>query len=258
MPEGHLLHRLARDQAELVGSVIGASAPQGRFAGGAAALDGRRLAAVEAYGKHLPHRFEATGLHTHLGMQGKWIRLAGDRPARPQVRIRLAAPSVAWDLIAPGTCEVMDQPAWEQLVAALGPDPLAAHPDEERAWKGVTSFPGTVGAALLDQSVVAGVGNVLRAEVLFRAGVHPARAAADVDRDTFHRLWTSLVELMRQSVDDGRIISAPLPAAERATVAEADGRMVYKQAVCRACATPVESWTLDGRTAYACPTCQPR
>lgn len=173
-------------------------------------------------------------------MQGKWIRLQAETPPRPQVRVRLATPAVAWDLMAPGTCALLDEP------------------DEERAWKAVTSFPGAMGAALLDQSVVAGVGNVLRAESLFRAGVHPRCAAAGVDRHTFHRLWTSLVDLMRQSVGDARIISVALPAAERATVAEADGRMVYKQAACRACATPVDTWTTDGRTAYACPKCQPR
>ncbi len=258
MPEGHLLHRLARDQAELLGRRVAVSSPQGRFAAGAAALDGHPLAAVEAYGKHLFHRFDNDGLHTHLGMQGKWIRLDRDRPPRPQVRVRLATPAVAWDLIAPATCAVMNESAWDELVAGLGPDPLADQPDEERAWKAVTSFPGTIGAALLDQSVVAGVGNVLRAESLYRAGLHPARPAGEVDRDTFHRLWTSLVDLMRQSVDEGRIISAPLAAAERATVAEADGRMVYKQAACRACGTPVETWDLAGRVAYACPTCQPR
>jgi endonuclease VIII len=71
-------------------------------------------------------------------------------------------------------------------------------------------------------------------------------------------VWAALTDLMAQSVDDGRIISAPLPAAERATVAEADGRMVYKQAACRACGTPVETWELASRTAYACPRCQPR
>ena len=57
---------------------------------------------------------------------------------------------------------------------------------------------------------------------------------------------------------DGRIVSAPLPAAARATVPEAEGRMVYEQPTCRACDTPVESWELAGRTAYACPRCQPR
>ena len=259
MPEGHLLHRLARDQAELAGHVVAVTSPQGRFAAGAGALDGRRLIAVEAYGKHLHHRFEAdAGLHTHLGMQGKWIRLTGDRPPRPQVRVRLATPAVAWDLIAPATCELLDGAGWRDLVASLGPDPLAAGAGEERAWKAVAGFAGTVGAALLDQAVIAGAGNVLRAETLFRAGVHPSTPAAAVDRETFHRLWTALADLMRQSVDDGRIISAPLPAAERATVAETDGRMVYKQSACRACGTTVETWDLAGRVAYACPRCQPR
>jgi len=260
MPEGHLLHRLARDHAELAGGAVQVTSPQGRFAAGAAALDGRRLAAVEAYGKHLLHRFEGdAGLHSHLGMQGKWIRLTADRPPRPQVRVRLATVDVAWDLIAPATCELTDGAGWDRLVASLGPDPLAAGAGgEERAWKVVTAFGGTVGAALLDQAVIAGAGNVLRAESLLRAGVHPSTPAASLDREAFHRVWAALVDLMGQSVEDGRIISALLPAAERATVAEADGRMVYKQATCRACGTPVETWELVGRTAYACPRCQPR
>lgn len=258
MPEGHLLHRLARDQAELAGRQVAVTSPQGRFAAGAAALDGGRLDAVEAYGKHLFHRFGAAGMHTHLGMQGKWFRLAGDRPPRPQVRARLATPEVAWDLIAPGTCELLDATAWDELVAALGPDPLAAGADsEERAWKAVSAFGGTVGAALLDQSVIAGAGNVLRAESLFRAGVHPSRPAAAVDREAFHRIWVELAALMVQSVDDGRIVSVRLPAPERAALPEAEARMVYKQATCRACGTPVETWELAGRTAYACPNCQP-
>ena len=258
MPEGHLLHRLARDQAELSGQALAVTSPQGRFAAGAAVLDGHRLDAVEAYGKHLFHQFGIAGMHTHLGMQGKWIRLAGDRPPRPQVRVRLATAEVAWDLIAPGTCELLDPPAWEALVASLGPDPLTAGPDdEERAWKGASGFPGTVGAALLDQAVIAGAGNVLRAESLFRAGVHPSRPAAALDREAFHRIWVALADLMGQSVEDGRIASVPLPSAERAALPEAEARMVYKQAACRACGTPVEAWDLAGRTAYACPNCQP-
>lgn len=258
MPEGHLLHRLARDHSELAGQTVAVTSPQGRFAAGAAELDGRRLDAVEAYGKHLFHRFDGgAGLHTHLGMQGTWIRLQGDRPPRPQVRVRLGTAAVAWDLIAPATCEALHDADWKDLVASLGPDPLAGG-GEERAWKAVAAFPATIGAALLDQAVVAGAGNVLRAESLFRAGVHPSAPAAALDREAFHRVWAALVDLMEQSVEDGRIISTPLPAAERRSVAEADGRMVYKQASCRACGTPVETWDLAGRTAYACPVCQPR
>ena len=257
MPEGHSLHRLARDHQELVGHPLAASSPQGRFADGAAALDGRAPTSVEAYGKHLHHRYDAgLGLHVHLGMRGKWLRI-DPRPALPQVRLRLATPDVAWDLIAPATCELVDDARWEALVSKLGPDPLRPDADPDRAYASLRAFPGSIGAALLDQSVVAGVGNVLRAEGLFLAEMHPSRPAASLDRPAFDRLWDVLARLMQQSVDDNRIISAPMAAADRATVAEADGRMVYKQADCRACGSPVEVFPLAGRTAYACPACQP-
>jgi endonuclease-8 len=258
VPEGHLLHRLARDQQELVGRALAATSPQGRFAEEAAALDGRSPGSVEAYGKHLHHRYDAgLGLHVHLGMQGKWLRLPGPPPARPQVRLRLAAPAVAWDLIAPSTCALIDDGGWKELVARLGPDPLRPDAEPDRAYRALRSFPGRVGAALLDQSVIAGIGNVLRAEGLFLAGIHPSRPAAAVDPETFARLWDVLVDLMRRSVDDGRIVTAPVPEAERRTVAEADARMVYKQDACRRCGSPVEVLSVGGRTAYACNACQP-
>lgn len=257
MPEGHFVHRLALDQQELVGEVVTATSPQGRFAEGAAALHGHTLESVEAYGKHLRHRFRADlGLHVHLGMQGKWLRLAVG-PPRPQVRLRLATAPVAWDLIAPSTCELIDDTAWEALAAALGPDPLRLDADAERAYAAIRSSPGSIGAALLDQSVVAGIGNVLRAEGLFRAGIHPSCPTSSVDRPTFDRLWGVMTALMRQSVDDGRIISAPVAPELRAGIPESEGRMVYKQATCRRCGGPVDAFPLAGRTAYACASCQP-
>ncbi len=257
VPEGHFLHRLARDQQELVGRELTASSPQGRFAGGAAAVDGRAPASIEAYGKHLHHRYDADmGLHVHLGMQGKWLRLASV-PPRPQVRLRLATSEVAWDLIAPSTCELVDDGAWEALVSTLGPDPLRPDADRDGAYEAFRSYQGPVGAALLDQSVIAGVGNVLRAEGLFLAGVRPSRPAASLDRPTFDHMWDVVSGLMRRSVDDGRIVSAPLTAHQRATVPESDGRMVYKQEHCRRCGRPVEVFTVGGRTAYACAACRP-
>ncbi|HEV2809159.1 MAG TPA: DNA-formamidopyrimidine glycosylase family protein [Acidimicrobiales bacterium] len=257
MPEGHLLHRLARDQQELVGEELSASSPQGRFAYGAAELDRRSLLGVEAYGKHLHHRFAGErSVHVHLGMQGKWLRLLST-PPRPQVRLRLATLAVAWDLIAPSACTLIDDAGWSELVGRLGPDPLRAGADAGRAYEALTASTGTVGAAVVDQTVIAGVGNVLRAEGLFLAGIHPSRPASSIDRPSFDRLWRVLTGLMRQSVEDGRILSAPLPAGTRATARESEARMVYKQAECRACGTAVEVFTLAGRTAYACPACQP-
>ena len=257
VPEGHFLHRLARDQQELVGRDLRASSPQGRFADGAAALDGHAPTSIEAYGKHLRHRHDAgLGLHVHLGMQGKWLRLA-DVPPRPQVRLRLATPDLVWDLIAPSACELLDDDGWEALTARLGPDPLRRDADRERAYEALRCYAGTIGAAVLDQSVVAGIGNVLRAEGLFLAGIHPAVPASALDRPAFDHLWDVMAALMRKSVEEGRIISAPLPADQRATVAESDGRMVYKQASCRRCGGPVDAYPLAGRSAYACPACQP-
>ena len=75
MPEGHILHRLARDMAELVGPVVSASSPQRRFA--AEELDGHRLTGVQAYGKHLLLGFgNSKSVHVHLGMRGKWLRFS--------------------------------------------------------------------------------------------------------------------------------------------------------------------------------------
>ena len=93
MPEGHILHRLAGEQQELIGASLRVTSPQGRFAGGAAELGGRVPDGVEAVGKHLLHRFGDDALHTHLGMRGVWYRSAPPSPEpRPSVRVRLASP----------------------------------------------------------------------------------------------------------------------------------------------------------------------
>jgi endonuclease-8 len=259
VPEGHSLHRLARDQQELVGQRARASSPQGRFTAGAAELEGRRLHGVEAYGKHLRHHYEAgRNLHVHLGMQGKWLRLQPAGAARPQVRLRLSgASAVAWDLIAPTRCELLDDLEWAELVGRLGPDPLRPDADRDEAWRNLQGYGGSVGAALLDQSVVAGIGNVLRAETLFRAGVHPARPAATLTPSEFDRWWGVARQVMHRAMGDGRILTADLDDDTRASVAESEARMVYRQERCRSCGTAVEASAIAGRDAFACPRCQP-
>jgi endonuclease-8 len=260
MPEGHLYHRLAHDLAELVGQAPAAWSPQGRFAEGAARIDGARLEAVEAYGKHLLVRFAGDRtVHAHLGMRGKLLRVADpSRPPLPQVRLRLAGAGAAWDLIAPATCELLDNAGVAGLLAGLGPDPLREDADPERAWANLRAAPGALGAALLDQSVIAGIGNVFRAEALFACGLHPSRPAASLIRAEFDRLWATVRVMMRRAVDDGRIVTVDPPAGRsRAEVPEDEARYVYKQACCRRCGASVASWILGGRTAYACPVEQP-
>jgi len=256
VPEGHILHRLAREMSELVGPVVTASSPQGRFA--ADAVNGRRLAGVEAYGKHLLVDIAGGNgsVHVHLGMRGKWLRFAPvTGPGLPQVRLRLAVPDVAWDLIAPGTCELLDVAGRSALVAGLGPDPLRPNADADEAYRLVAAHPGSIGAALLDQSRIAGVGNVFRAEVLHGMRMPPTRPARSVTSGEFAELWERLQAMMTRAVADGRIIT--VEAEDRLALPESESRRVYKQQLCRDCGTPVVTGTIEGRTTYACPRCQP-
>jgi endonuclease-8 len=255
VPEGHILHRLARDLGELRGPPLHVSSPQERFAAGR--LDGCPLEEAEAYGKHLLLRFEPGTVHVHLGMQGKFLRLAPPPPPRPQVRLRLASEAVAWDLIAPARCELLDGEGVDALVAGLGPDPLRSEADPELAWQNVRRFPGAIGAALLDQSVLAGVGNVFRAEALFAVGIAPGRPASDLTRPEFDALWRTLQSMMRRAVEEGRIVTVDRPEdPDAGPLPESEARHVYKQSRCRRCATPVTVSSVGQLTAYACPRCQ--
>jgi formamidopyrimidine-DNA glycosylase len=247
VPEGHTLHRLALDQQELVGGRVHASSPQGRFpAVDLARLDGGQVTRVEAWGKHLLQAVDGAGVvHTHLGMRGITLRSAPPVEPKPQVRLRLASDDVAWDLIAPMRCELLDDAGVEGLLAGLGPDPLRPDADRGAVRGAFASDPRPIGVVLLDQSVVAGVGNVFRAEVLHAVGVHPDRPAAALDDATFDRVWDELVATMRRAVEDGRIVTRP-----------PEGRAVYKQERCADCGAEVHSYDLQGRTAYACPACQ--
>jgi endonuclease VIII len=258
MPEGHLYHRLARDLGELAGQALAASSPQGRFTEGAAQIDGTRLEVAEAYGKHLLVRFAGgRTVHVHLGMRGKLLGVVDpSRPPRPQVRLRLAGATAAWDLIAPSACELLDDAGVAELLAR--PDPLREDADPNCAWTSLRAAPGALGAVLLDQSVIAGIGNVFRAEALFACGLHPSRPAASLPRAEFDRLWATVHEMMGRAVADGRIVTVDPPAGRsRTEIPENQARYVYKQACCRRCGAPVVSWILGGRTAYACPVDQP-
>ena len=255
MPEGHVLHRLALEMAELVGPVLSAASPQGRFA--AEEMDGQRLTCVEAYGKHLLLDFaNGYSVHVHLGMRGKWLRFSPvTGPGLPQVRLRLAVPDVAWDLIAPATCELLDAAGRSALVSGLGPDPLRPDAAPDEAYRLVTAHPGSIGAALLDQSRIAGVGNVFRAEVLHGMRMPPTRPARSVTSEEFDQLWARLQAMMTRAVADGRIIT--VEPGDRLALPESESRRVYKQQQCRDCGTPIVTGTIEGRTTYACPRCQP-
>lgn len=259
MPEGHTLHRLAGECQELVGRRLAASSPQGRFAEGAAAIDGCVLRAAEAYGKHLLLDVGSGHLHVHLGMRGAMFRSDPDGAPRTGVRLRLRAdaPPVAWDLVAPTRCELLTDAARATLLSRLGPDPLRGD-DPAPVFERIATSARTIGQLLLDQEVVAGVGNVFRAEALHHCGIHPSRPGSSLAPPELRCLWSTLTRMMRRATAEGRIITVDaVPEDDRPSIAEADGRHVYKQERCRRCGGEVSSWALGGRTAYACEPCQP-
>jgi endonuclease-8 len=246
MPEGHLIHRYAREQhAALAGYAVRVSSPQGRL--DTSAYAGRVLRTVEAYGKHLLYHFDAApALHVHLGMRGLFLHY--DDPAVPPrkgVRLRLAGAAAAYDLIAPARCEPMPADAEAALRASLGPDPLRADADPAEAVRRLAGARVPVGSAVLDQAVWAGVGNAWRAELLFLAGLDPGTRG--VAAPAARRLWDLAVRYLALGRDAGQVVSDPDAP---------DERWVYKRAECRRCGTTVRSWQLGGRTAYTCPVDQ--
>jgi endonuclease-8 len=142
--------------------------------------------------------------------------------------------------------------------AGLGPDPLRTDADPERVWNGVRSTDHAIGAALLDQGVVSGIGNVLRAELLNMVGVHPTTPGSSIDRATFDRLWRTTTDVMTTAVDEGRIITRRPGGVAPADLDEIQGRFVYRRDSCGRCGTPVEHLTIASRAINACPVCQPR
>jgi endonuclease-8 len=264
MPEGHTIHRLARDHTRAFGrQSVEITSPQGRFADSAALVSGTTLKRVDAHGKHLFYRFEADRvIHVHLGLFGKYWAFVPPAPAinGRQVRMRILGLTAGTDLSGPTACDLITPVEVKAITARLGPDPLRKDADPDRAWAALQRRKGPIGAALMDQGVLAGVGNVYRAEVLLTHGIHPETPCPAVSRDQFDSMWTQLVDWMRHGVKDQVIITVdPTELGKaRSRIAKGEALWVYKQEHCRRCGTPVRRWDLAGRWAYACETCQPR
>jgi endonuclease-8 len=268
VPEGHTIHRLARDHAPLlVGRQVRASSPQGRFAAGAELLTGRAAESIEPYGKHLFYGFEGhVLLHVHLGLYGAWLTGRGLPPAaKGALRLRLLTEGPdggAWlDLRGPTACELYTRDDRDRVVARLGPDPLRRDADPERAWRKIARSRTPVGALLMDQSVLAGVGNVYRAEVLYRAGLSPFRPGREVPRQVWDGIWDDLRVLLRAGVRAGRIVTTARADRDRRSgpPARADSFYVYRRAglPCRRCRTPIRTELMVARNLFWCPLCQP-
>lgn len=192
MPEGHTIHRLAQDHTrDFAGQKLKVSSPQGRFIDGAKLLSGKKLTTVEACGKHLFYRWSGKRtLHIHLGLYGKFRRHKLPVPEpRGAVRLRVIGQELAFDLNGPNCCELLTDKEVDAVFNRLGPDPLRADADPERVWKRMSRSRAAIGGLLLNQAVIAGVGNVYRAEALHLLGIDPERPGNSLSRNEFDALW---------------------------------------------------------------------
>ncbi|MGO3648618.1 Fpg/Nei family DNA glycosylase [Agrococcus casei] len=321
MPEGHTIHRIARQfSANFVGRRASVTSPQGRFAVGAAELDGQQMTDARAVGKHLLLQFGGDWLHVHLGIYGAWdfsgeirsdasLYLVGGKasehtaagadgenedslhsigaprksrvrmgeretgaalttwPPEPvgQVRARILTETTLADLRGPTVCEVIDDDGVTALIQRLGPDPLApfeTHAQAQRRFVDrLRRSRQPVGQLLMDQSVVAGIGNIYRAEMLFRARMSPHRPGAKVTVEEAESLWRDWVRLLKIGVETGLMLTMSGlrgKAKQDAIDNREDRHWVYKREglPCRVCGTAVSLETMQQRKLYWCPSCQ--
>ena len=270
MPEGHTLHRLADElNAAFGGQGVRVGSPQGRFADSAALIDGQTLLGAEAWGKKLFVEFSGDRfVYVHLGLIGGFVVHADvDEVPAPvgEVRLRITTPNAYADLRGATSCELVTREQRDAAVAKLGPDPLRTDGDPDQAWERIRRSRLPIGRLLMDQSVLAGVGNVYRAELLFRHRMHPLRPGRTIRSGQWRAMWDDLVELMEEGVRTGRIDTVrpehtPEAMGRAARVDDHGGEVyVYRRAglPCHVCGRPVRTALLDTRNLFWCSQCQP-
>ncbi len=265
MPEGDTIRRTARTlRGVLVGrAVTGFASPLPEVSGLARRLGpvGQSVAAVESIGKHLLIRFSGGAvLHTHQGMTGSWhVYRPGTAWRKPRryarvvieaadvVAVCFSAPLV--ELLSPGKAAALP------VLQRLGPDILAHDFDPVAAKERLRAHRGMeIGVALLDQTVVAGIGNVYKSEVLFACNVNPFDPVGALEEATLARLIQTARQQMHRNLG---------PAMRRTRSDVAPGRFwVYGRTgrPCLRCGTSVQR-RVQGeqeRLTYWCPSCQPR
>ena len=247
------------------------------MAAGAALLDGRVLERAEAQGKQMFLRFSGDHwLRVHLGLYGMW-RFAGPGLAgygrrtkrdggeewppapRGQVRLRLLAGRRLADLSGPTACEILDPAQKLAVQAVVGDDPLRPDAEPARAVAKLRASRSAVGLLLMRQDIIAGVGNIFRAELLFRARIEPHKPGRSLTEAQARGLWDDFAGLLPLCVADGRIVTTR-PEHRRAGrgVRRGEASYVAHRAgkPCRVCGDPVLKEDMAGRTLYWCATCQ--
>lgn len=207
-----------------------------------------RVTGVRTVGKNLIVDFSSGySLHVHLGMTGRW-----HQHAKPGARIALTTDAGIVSCSNAPTVDVGRTAAIDRKLAALGPDLLGDFDVDEFVRRARLVEPMAIARLLLDQRVIAGIGNVYKSELLFLAGIHPRTMSSDVEDIVLTGIALKAQELLAANVGQRRTTTGSARRGQET--------WVYAQAGhgCRRCGTRIESGRLDGRITYWCPTCQPR
>lgn len=278
MPEGHVIHRLADEFTRIFGTQrLHITSPQGRFATEAALVDGSRLERAEAFGKHLFLHFDAASdehiIYIHLGLIGH-LRFEDREKVWGQIRLRIETldddgssedtTNLAANLRGPQWCRLITDEEYAIAVGKIGEDPIRDDAHPRQVWAKVQRSKRSIGSLLMDQKLFAGVGNIYRAEVLFRHQQSPFTPGNAIDRSVFFAMWEDLVVLMRQGVVDGEINTVrdehtPEVMHRPARDDEHGGEVyVYRRAGddCYVCGSDIAMKAYEGRNLFWCPTCQ--
>ena len=216
MPEGHVIHRLAQHlNREFTDTSPIVTSPQGRFDAQARTLDGQPYLESDAYGKHLFIEFDVSQperiIYIHLGLIGS-LHFEDPAETKGQIRLHMATDTIAANLRGPQWCRLITAEEKAVAVDKLGADPLRADADPEPIKEKVNKSSRSIASLLMDQSLFPGVGNIYRAETLFRLGIDPFSSGKDAD---FDAIWADLVQLMAEGVKAGRIDTFLLSSQHR-------------------------------------------
>lgn len=262
MPEGNEIHRFAQHHAAaFAGKRVRVDSPNGGFPE-AEILDGRKLLRVDAIGKHLGYDFGRDLIvHIHLGMYGYfWQGQMPLPPVKGALRLRIYTKTDWIELRGGSDTSIFTQAKWESLLQRLGPDPLIPGSDPKPAFDKIAKRNTPIGALLMDQSVIAGIGNIYRAELLYRAGMHPLKPGKDVDRLALKGIWRDAKKLLGDGVKNTRYVTTrPRDRPHKSgLVLEEELHYVYHRhgKPCFVCGTKINRAELAGRTLYWCPQCQ--
>ena len=179
------------------------------------------------------------------------------------VRVRLLTDATCADLRGPTACDVLTPDEVQTVIGKLGPDPLVdtGRAAEDRFTATVLKKPTPICLLLMDQSVVSGIGNVYRAEMLFRARLNPHIPGRDLPEATVRALWKDWAKLLKIGVKTGQMMTMDglsKAAYDGAMASRSDRHWVYHRTglPCRVCGTAILMEEIGGRKLYWCPVCQ--